>query len=214
MPKKTETSAIRNSGDAQGEHAGVQTHASAEELRAYWKWRSWNADSQLIISYHGSEENVRVPAFIGRRPVAAVGTLAFCTDRTACRYSDEVLNARKHVRSVTVEEGITELQEKAFALSNINQISLPESLLVIGSAAFWNCPLKSLTIPENVVWVGQFFASGCVHLKTLIVRGSETGLPFVRNGNLPNGLEVKAPLGSRAMYWAQEYHLSFTPLQR
>ena len=187
----------------------------SEQPGDVWKSKPWNSTGLYITGYQGADKNVVVPAFISTKPVAAIGSYSFCTNRRYCRPKPEVLAGREAVQSIRVEEGITELAEGALAYCpSLQKVTLPESLRIIGGEAFCGCEqLKKLTIPEHVVWIEGSFIQGCRNLKQLIIRGSQTVLS--RNltiSRYPAGLTVKAPKGSQAQYWANENELRFEVL--
>jgi hypothetical protein len=63
---------------------------------------------------------------------------------------------RDGIRSVIINEGVTRIGNYAFAdLENVTTISMPETMLEIGSYAFFNTNLTSVEIPENVTLIGN-----------------------------------------------------------
>lgn len=63
----------------------------------------------------------------------------------------------KQIERIVVEEGITELQRCCFLSHyNVKSVSLPESLISIGSQTFQGCDsLTTITIPKNVAHIGD-----------------------------------------------------------
>ena len=60
-------------------------------------------------------------------------------------------------KGVTVPEGVTEIEEGAFAgFGNITSVTLPNTVTTIGKAAFSNCTaLATVTIPSSVTSIGS-----------------------------------------------------------
>ena len=62
----------------------------------------------------------------------------------------------RNVKSVTLPYGITMIDNRAFYLSQISQINLPDTLVRIGDNAFLDCTkLKGMTIPRSVEKIGN-----------------------------------------------------------
>ena len=70
-----------------------------------------------------------------------------------------------HLGKVTLPEGLTSIDTKAFYTKDIEEINLPSTLLNIGDNAFYNCSsLKSIDIPNSVSNIGERAFSGCSNL--------------------------------------------------
>lgn len=60
------------------------------------------------------------------------------------------------IKNIIVPDGVTKLDICAFAYSDIEKISLPETLKFVGAYAFSNCiNLTELTIPKSVTFIGD-----------------------------------------------------------
>ena len=61
-----------------------------------------------------------------------------------------------NIKSVIIEEGITEIGDMCFYGSAVSVVKLPESLTKIGMMAFHNCiNLKEIIIPQNRISIGD-----------------------------------------------------------
>ena len=122
-----------------------------------------------------------------------------------------------NITTLTIPEGVKEIQEWAFASNNINQVKLPSTLQSIGEAAFKANNISTLTIPEGVkeIHIGEnaFFRNNITTLtvpegvkeigksafksnkiSTLSVSAKEIGEDAFRNNpicNLNIGKEVR-----------------------
>lgn len=77
--------------------------------------------------------------------------------------------------SIDLPEGLVNIHLGAFQSSALSEITLPESLNVIGSNAFSDCKnLASLVIPRNAIQVGDEIISGCSSLSEVVVHWEET----------------------------------------
>lgn len=82
------------------------------------------------------------------------------------RYADRIV-------AVVVEEGVTTLAEIAFhGLKNLNNVTLPNSLLSIDDAAFIYCTiLESITVPQQLSSIGKDVFVGCTGFHEMIFTG-------------------------------------------
>lgn len=63
----------------------------------------------------------------------------------------DAFNGCSALKSVTLEEGIAEIESGAFENSNVEELHLPSTITNIGYGAFENCSkLKSITIPGSL----------------------------------------------------------------
>ncbi|MBO7218814.1 MAG: leucine-rich repeat domain-containing protein, partial [Clostridia bacterium] len=70
------------------------------------------------------------------------------------------------LKSVSFETGslCTTIESEAFAFSNVETISLPNSLVSIGDYAFYNCDFTSIIVPNSVTSIGLGAFEGCESL--------------------------------------------------
>ena len=94
----------------------------------------------VLMKYKGNQEEVAVPNNVKR-----IGTLAFQISK---------------VKSVVLNDEITEIQPYAFAWSKVEKINFPNRLESIGSASFWMTPLNEAVIPQSVKSIGGNAFSG------------------------------------------------------
>ena len=77
---------------------------------------------------------------------------------------------RDLVKEIIVEDGITEIGYAAFARSNVETVSLPDSCTRVASGAFFACrSLKALELPPHVVNIEDCVLKECTALQTLVV---------------------------------------------
>ncbi len=113
-----------------------------------------------ITAYTGnSSAPVVIPDSIAGEPVRFIGPGAFMY--------------KSSVQDVTVPEGVWSIGDGAFALSGVSKLTLPSSLMEIGSRAFADCwSLKSFDVPAGVVSTeGDAFVS-CINLESFTVNPS------------------------------------------
>lgn len=72
--------------------------------------------------------------------------------------------------SYTIPNNITEIASRVFRATDIESISIPNSVVAIGREAFLSChKLKSVTIPDNVTTLGDYAFFSCNTLETLVI---------------------------------------------
>ena len=103
-----------------------------------------------------------------------------------------------NLKSVILEEGVTDIQEEAFKdCVALQEVSLPKSLRKIGAKAFMGCTkLEKVTIGEGVAEIGSAAFKNCAALsevhfpRNLVAIGTEA---FVKCSSLDVGkLEIPA----------------------
>ena len=79
------------------------------------------------------------------------------------------------LESVTIPEGVTDIGNEAFSGCNLNALTLPESLVKIGSWAFYyNRSLKSINIPAKVKTIEEWAFTYCGLTELVIPEGVTT----------------------------------------
>lgn len=82
------------------------------------------------------------------------------------------LNGSK-IASVTVPEGVTELNYTFYGFKDLIRVTLPKSLTGIGEKTFYKCTsLISITIPDGVTAIGDRACSGCTSLASVTIPAS------------------------------------------
>lgn len=108
-----------------------------------------------ITGYKSEEDRVMIPAVICGKPVE-LGANAFHYDR--------------NVKSIEIEEGITEIGECAFCgCDQLTEIVIPESIRTIGRRAFQYCRATKLSIPEEVTEIGEKAFERCEQITEFVL---------------------------------------------
>lgn len=83
------------------------------------------------------------------------------------------------VKTITVESGITNVSNSAFAYCmNVTKVTLPESVTSIGIGAFFGCSsLESIKIPESATSIGNSAFAYCTSMSTLSIPSRVTQIP-------------------------------------
>lgn len=81
------------------------------------------------------------------------------------------------LRKVTIEDGITEIQNDAFSYcDNLTEIKLPSTLTTLGTYCFYCSGLESIDIPEGVTEIPQSCVSRCYSLSKVSLPSTLTTL--------------------------------------
>lgn len=112
-------------------------------------------DHIVLTGYLGEAFDVKIPAKIDGLPVRKIAGLTFYEGAD--------------IISVTVPEGVTELEENAFYYcTTLISVSLPSTLEKIGDKAFsWCTSLTGITLPEKIREIPAYCFNQCTSLTTV-----------------------------------------------
>ena len=86
-------------------------------------------------------------------------------------YNDAIFSGDKNLKTVTFEDGISEIISGLFRQTGINKIDLPSSVTKIGSSAFANSDLTTINLPSSLSEI-QDFAFANTKLKEITIPDS------------------------------------------
>lgn len=111
----------------------------------------------------------------GTLTISGTGEMGYYNQEKRPWYSQ-----RANIKSVVVEEGVTELVHSAFmGCTGLTSVTLPNGLKEISSRMFSGCTsLAAVNIPESASWIGLEAFENCDALKTITVDG---GNPICRS---------------------------------
>ena len=145
---------------------GMTITASAEDVVHGGKWSnlSWTLNEttgELIISGSGKMEAFGSGGHYG----------ASWTNGAWLIYKD-------YIKSVIIEENITNISAFAFAYcNNLESITLPNSITSIDNMAFWHCSsIYSIKIPNSVTSIGSDAFESCTALTSVTIGDSVTNI--------------------------------------
>ena len=82
------------------------------------------------------------------------------------------------IKSISLDDRITELSQGVFSQTDISDIDLPSSLIEISDSAFSSCSaLNYIDIPSSVTKIGNYAFSGCEKLVAVKMPDSITEIP-------------------------------------
>lgn len=102
-----------------------------------------------------------------------MGSYRLSSNNTAPWYSH-----RENVKSITINEGVTNIGENAFSdCDDLTSIEIPNSVTGIDLYAFGSCSnLKSIEIPSSVTSIGSSAFQGCDSLTSIEIPSSVTSI--------------------------------------
>ena len=67
--------------------------------------------------------------------------------------------------NVVIPDGITRIDDQAFQYSKVTEVTIPNTVTVIGTLAFCKCEqLTSISIPDSVTTMGFTVFKDCINL--------------------------------------------------
>ena len=151
---------------------------TVEEAKKTWKTKKitfgegyedckyYQVDTIEIKEYIGDEENVEIPSYIGKKPVAAIGSNAFA--------------GNTKLKQITIPENVFIIEDNAFeGCSNLESVTILGNQIRIGSTVFSNCcSLSSFTSKAESIRLGYLPFKDCTKLMDsnrliIIVSGNE-----------------------------------------
>lgn len=133
----------------------IQDEETAKQYDGDYEYEILEDDTVIILSYHGSEEQVFIPEKLEGKVVSAIGEKAF--------YSNG------NVREVLIPSGIVSIGESAFAYcSRLEYIIMGQGVREIYSYAFAYCPsLEKVYLPQSMENMGLNAFTGCTNLQLI-----------------------------------------------
>lgn len=128
---------------------------SVSALKKVWSYKKLDDGTLIITSYKGDAIDVEVPAVIGKAPVTVIGEDSFSASDWNSRIKNQA--ERKKIKSITIPEGVVEIQKSAFwSLDELEKLTLPSTVKKIGTALAGDCKkLKEVNIPTGAKLVGD-----------------------------------------------------------
>ena len=149
----------------------------------------WCAYFRSLEEVHFGEGVTRIGEFtLARSPVKKVTVPSSVTEISgyAFRNSDvcELLIAEgsklericpyafsdcSYLRTLSLPDSLTAIEERAFEGSGIRDIDLGDGLLTVGASAFDNCVFETIIIPDSLISIGEGAFAHNLHLSTVAI---------------------------------------------
>ena len=119
-----------------------------------------------ITRFYGEPYALTIPSHLEGHPVTVLGDTAFGIPFEEYHAFEDPVG--RLWETVTIEEGITAIENRCFCRSHyMEQIQLPSSLRSIGIGAFLECGLHAIHIPSRVTSIGRAAFSDCRFLQQI-----------------------------------------------
>ena len=141
--------------------SAVQTALAQESLATEGDWEYiYAAGVATLNGYSGTATVVTTPTTLGGNAVKKI--------RENCFRGNDLLT------SVTVSEGVVEIYFNSFMnCTQLESISLPSTLSILGEFAFRNCSsLKAIALPSGMTHINEYTFADCSSLKTVSIPSS------------------------------------------
>ena len=179
-----------------------------------------------VVAVEASVSADDITAAVSESAVKATADSGTCGSDATYKFEDGVLTISgtgtissyafersSDIKSVVIEEGITEIGDEAFYYcENLSSISLPSTLTAIGYDAFYHCTsLTNVTIPESVVEIRSYAFESCTSLETITIKSAETVI-YEDSSTLSDAVII-APTGSLAEAFARKFYKTFRDIE-
>lgn len=141
--------------------SAVQTALAQESLGTEGDWRyTYAAGVATLTRYTGSATVVTTPTTLSGNAVRKIAKNCF--------------NGNALLTSVTVSEGVVEIYDISFMnCTQLESISLPSTLSILGESAFRNCSsLKAIALPSGMTHINEYTFANCSSLETVSIPSS------------------------------------------
>lgn len=80
---------------------------------------------------------------------------------------------RQSVTSCVIQDGVTNIGNyMLYDFTNLESVSMPNSVISIGDSAFYECPFENIIIPDGVTYIGASAFNSCTALSSVIIPDS------------------------------------------
>lgn len=101
----------------------------------------------VLIKYHGQGGDIVIP-----EEVTSIGFGAFLDCWT--------------IKSVTIPETVTSIQDYAFSRTSVRDITIPNSVQSLGEGAFRDSALASITLPDTITSIEDYTFYSCRYMQS------------------------------------------------
>lgn len=136
------------------------------------------------LSLFGCRDLINVSVDANNQYYQSINDTLYSKDgKTLVQYA-----AGKSDISFDIPEGVTSIGDGAFRMSDLETVTIPDSVTHIGKYAFLNCIyLTSITIPDSATYIGEEAFCYCSKLTTVTIGNGVTFIDkdaFYRSGRL------------------------------
>lgn len=142
---------------------------SVTEMKKIWGYEKRKDGTLVITRYKGSNTKIEVPEKIGSSIVTEIGNKAFSV--YAKRLKDEQIDVRANITQITLPETIQVIGEGAFdSCPRLETVNIPDGVTAIGASTFLRCTsLTSIKLPEGITKIEEYAFSNCQSLRSVTI---------------------------------------------
>ena len=112
-------------------------------------------NTYAILKYHGSAEEVVIPAYHGDKPVTVL--------------YDNLFAGHTEITKVVLPDTVTNLGEFIFdGCVNLKHIDLPKNLTAIWPYAFVRSGIEEIVLPDSLTTIAPFTFKDCKNLRKVV----------------------------------------------
>ena len=195
----------------------ISLNVPENAVNAYKEDAQWSNFFSINGNYIGVERNETIEnisyqfqaqkneAFvIGSQNIAGALTIRATVSFNNVLFEVTKINSRaldtENFPSVTIENGISIIEDSAFRNSNIGLLSLPESLTAIGESAFRDNIINNITLPSGLETIADEAFSGNPILTVTSKNSTPPSLEVNSFGEDRSETDLFVPLGTEQAY--------------
>ncbi|MGN0613106.1 MAG: leucine-rich repeat protein [Porcipelethomonas sp.] len=165
--------------------------------------------------------SVTIPDSVTSIGSSAFSDTALLDNQTGVKYADTwIVGCDTDVTSVAIKEGTKGIADHAFYSTNLESVTIPDSVTSIGIGTFEYCnSLERITIPDSVMSIGREAFFGCSSLRSITIMNPEceiyddsATISSVNNYNNYFNSTIYGYNGSTAQAYAEKYRREFVSL--
>ena len=156
---------------------------SVSEMKKLWGYTNLDDGTIMITHYKGEDSEITIPPRIGDSKVSQIGPYAISPYMASAqgiykKRSPKRFAALGTIKSVTISEGISSVNDNAFYRCNsLASIMIPSTVLNIGKEAFYGCiSLNDVTLSDGMENIGNSAFESCKRLNNIVIPDSVTNI--------------------------------------
>ena len=169
----------KNPPEIQTKAIAEQQEAKAADPKNDWVTEKKEDGTLRLVSYKGTDVDIRIPTKIGKSMVTTIGAAAFTPDKP--RLKKEMAELRKKIRSVEIPEGITSIERDtsdnwdhvgAFqSCSALKELRIPNSIKTLPAKLFQKSGISKIILPDDLEVIESGAFNECNKLKSISLPG-------------------------------------------
>jgi TPR repeat protein len=135
---------------------------------------------EIMMPYYSDILEEQVDILINITDASNQDFASAWTDEYGVLYSCDrkrLIKAPENLNNYSIRKGTEIVCDGAFKFSVMTNLTIPDSIAIIGNGAFLGCSnLSSIVIPNSVTEIGDYAFSGCIGLTSVAIPASITNI--------------------------------------